>query len=400
MQGTTAKGRRGSQLRTLISNPRISTFKRMSQVPLDFDSPITTNSSPGSTAIVSNRQATTPNQRVTVHIKKDHAPTLLMRFSTLNLPDPKTLQDSIKSRHNSIWYDTPSSATMTGPYKSFVGRPRPPSIRSIPDSINAVVEMASQFPTLPPLPEMQTESYSWIHQGINVGDAAALATILSSPSSVIPPQETSPPSATALGKRRVMNVPTSVDLPPLEMQRLTSLQSNHSLTSVITHTTVSHYASSGTTRPNKSPDSKSPDSGLPSSAEWIGTFSPSSIYPKSQDRFSQISIARDDLSARLREHVQSGADFRSDLLSHPEISDDESAQIQNVVTRKAEIARIKSVGNAPRKNTPVPTSTQKTRGSIAVELTPPSVPKVVDTRQRRRMSYFPNGRSRNSVYAG
>jgi hypothetical protein len=310
------------------------------------------------------------------------------------------LQDAIKSRHNSSWYDTPSSPTMTGPYKSFGGSPRPPSIKSIPDSINAVVEMASQFPTLPPLPEEQTKSYSRIHQGVNAGDVAPLATILASPSSVIPPQETSPPPATVLGKRRVMNVPTSVDLPPLEIQRLTSLQSDHSFTSMITQTTVSRYASSSTTRPNKSPDS-----GLPSSAELIGSFSPSSIYPRQghtrrspQDRFSQMSIARDDLSARLREHVQ---DLRGDLLSHPEISDDESAKIQNVVTRKAEIARIKSVGNAPRKNTPVPTSTQKTRGSIAVELSPPSEPKIVDTRQRRRMSHFPsNGRSRNSVYAG
>jgi len=104
---------------------------------------------------------------------------------------------------------------------------------------------------------------------------------------------------------------------------------------------------------------------------------------------------RDDLSERLREQVQrsGGGEVREAWASPPAdiISDDESAMIENVVvTRRAEVARIKSVGNAPRKNTPEPTP-QNMRGSVTVELLSSSDAKAADAKQRKRMTYMLNG---------
>ena len=74
---------RGNRLnKDLISNPRSSTFRRLSRYQ--------TVPSPGP-------------QRVTIHYEKGRAPTLEMRFSALDMPTPAVLAESIKSRPNSEW---------------------------------------------------------------------------------------------------------------------------------------------------------------------------------------------------------------------------------------------------------------------------------------------------------
>ena len=99
----------------LISNPRNSTFRRLS------------------------RYQTIPSprpQRVTIHYEKGRAPTLEMRFSALDMPTPAVLAESIESRPNSEWLSvgvpSPSESlasawnSMSVSRKSSVGRPAIP----------------------------------------------------------------------------------------------------------------------------------------------------------------------------------------------------------------------------------------------------------------------------------
>ncbi|KAL0946281.1 hypothetical protein HGRIS_012532 [Hohenbuehelia grisea] len=151
------KMRRASDLRLLISNPRFSTFRQLSPKATDFRAPVSSAEKPtGVRSILPQPQTRTENpfdssddrekalaefsrlrhlernvKRVTVRTNGG-APTLHMRLSTLDLPSPSVIAESIKSRPNSDWYASPRS--------------RPPS------SVYAASVMpAGDVPNVPPL---------------------------------------------------------------------------------------------------------------------------------------------------------------------------------------------------------------------------------------------------------
>ncbi|KIK59675.1 hypothetical protein GYMLUDRAFT_244896 [Collybiopsis luxurians FD-317 M1] len=106
LTGNRNRSFRGSRLRPLISDPRLSTFRQLS---------------PGATQAVFNnfrekdppRTAAsvpmTPGQRVTVHLDAGRAPTLNLRFSAFDMPSPAEIVESVKSRPASEWMSTAPS---------------------------------------------------------------------------------------------------------------------------------------------------------------------------------------------------------------------------------------------------------------------------------------------------
>ncbi|KAJ7216372.1 hypothetical protein GGX14DRAFT_604502, partial [Mycena pura] len=175
---------RRSRLGNLISNPRFSTFRQLSPTANEFYTAPRAGRSAGPTRRLSEgnlppmpamtefaqvkREATMtrartadagvarPRQRVTVQYAGG-APTLHMRFSELEMPSPAIIAESIKSRPiSSTWVSIARSsryAPSSNPSFAYDAPPRMSefSARSsgYPDSLNAVRELAAQFPPLP-----------------------------------------------------------------------------------------------------------------------------------------------------------------------------------------------------------------------------------------------------------
>ncbi|KAF9011990.1 hypothetical protein BDQ17DRAFT_1345254 [Cyathus striatus] len=105
-----ASRRQNGNLRTLISNPRLSTFREMSpsatmfhsslrQVPQGELAPALNQFSRLRNEVYTSEMANIPRQRVTISYDSPRgAPTLHMRLSSVQLPDPVKLADSIKAR--------------------------------------------------------------------------------------------------------------------------------------------------------------------------------------------------------------------------------------------------------------------------------------------------------------
>lgn len=135
---TREKGWRRSGLKLLISNPRNSTFRRLSTSQAAFNDnarapTVAANRSNATIASFNNlnKSATgyqTANyswsndypgaqavnsraQRVTVHYANGQAPTLEMRFSALDMPSPAVLAEAVKSRPQSEWLTANTRAT-------------------------------------------------------------------------------------------------------------------------------------------------------------------------------------------------------------------------------------------------------------------------------------------------
>ena len=160
------KDRENRLKKDLISNPRNSTFRRLSLPPqmsmifnetprtapqprniLQPDIPATGYQSTNylwSARYSGSKSVSTPGlnpQRVTINYEKGRAPTLEMRFSALDIPSPAVIAESIKSRPDSEWLSvgvpSPSESlasawnSMPVSRKSSLGRPAI-SQRSLP----------------------------------------------------------------------------------------------------------------------------------------------------------------------------------------------------------------------------------------------------------------------------
>ncbi|KAF9261381.1 hypothetical protein L218DRAFT_961390 [Marasmius fiardii PR-910] len=166
----TRKGFRQS-LRPFISNPRFSTFRQLSPRAMSFHqgtrSPVPDGS--GRRRVVSGmdtfaaiketieRQRT--NQRVTVNFDaaSGRAPTLEMRFSSLDMPSPALIVESIRSRPNSDWvtgassrrasssWYSPSAETSRYPFSPFDDGPPLPVLPALKRSAT----MPSKAPETP-----------------------------------------------------------------------------------------------------------------------------------------------------------------------------------------------------------------------------------------------------------
>ncbi|KAJ3793269.1 hypothetical protein GGU11DRAFT_417436 [Lentinula aff. detonsa] len=112
LAGKRKRSFRGSRLRPLISDPRLSTFRQLSPgaTQAAFDD-YRDNNPPTRTRLFSSPQPMLPRERVTVHFDaaSGQAPTLEMRFSALDLPSPTEMVESIKTRPASEWLSTAPS---------------------------------------------------------------------------------------------------------------------------------------------------------------------------------------------------------------------------------------------------------------------------------------------------
>lgn len=104
-------------IRRLVSNPRYSTFKRISSNGANGYDNI---SKPGPLAPRRTSKPIAPvprgrpGDRVTIHVAQNEAPTLEMRFSALDLPSPSVIVESVKSRPASEWTQSrPTSSLFT-----------------------------------------------------------------------------------------------------------------------------------------------------------------------------------------------------------------------------------------------------------------------------------------------
>ncbi|KAH8833747.1 hypothetical protein DL96DRAFT_1703394 [Flagelloscypha sp. PMI_526] len=167
---------RRSKLMAAIGGPISSTFHQMSPTATAFHS---AKPAHGRSPLASNPPANAPQmrefstlrdgagprarERVTVHFHKDTAPVLEMRFSQLDMPEPDTIVERVKSRPNSVFQKEKLEAD---PFADQLAanlaaiQPPPPVAKqrghyatdSVAESINtiaAVHELASQFPRLP-----------------------------------------------------------------------------------------------------------------------------------------------------------------------------------------------------------------------------------------------------------
>ncbi|KAJ7172996.1 hypothetical protein C8R43DRAFT_978153 [Mycena crocata] len=190
---------RRSRLGQMISNPRFSTFRQLTPTATAFHTtPLALPTSnekrrdlPDMTEFAQLKRDVTrtaangllrPQQRVTVQFERG-APTLHMRFSGLEMPSPAVIAEKVKSRPvSSSWvsvarsshyapstvpsfaFDPPAVPVPTT-YPAFIydrsqAQPEPSHQRGLsqfstrssayPDSLNAVRELAAQFPGLPP----------------------------------------------------------------------------------------------------------------------------------------------------------------------------------------------------------------------------------------------------------
>ena len=203
--GGGSKSRR-HQLRDFISNPRHSTFRQLSPKDTTFQKS-TTYKTAGLPDMVhfSNDKAQNGQRRVTVRYDAG-TPSLHMRFSMLDIPSPATIADEIRSRPQSEWDahlsqpqpnflqplksvfrgSADSAASFAGPFELVAtprrmlsqrsaraqlcraasstsrespysdptaleprGDGRVQSVKSIPDSLQAVHDLAGQFPGPP-----------------------------------------------------------------------------------------------------------------------------------------------------------------------------------------------------------------------------------------------------------
>ena len=112
--GGGSKSRR-RQLRDFISNPRHSTFRQLSPKDTTFQKS-TTYKTAGLPDMVhfSNDKAQNGQRRVTVRYDAG-TPSLHMRFSMLDIPSPATIADEIKSRPQSEW-----DAHLSQPQPNFI----------------------------------------------------------------------------------------------------------------------------------------------------------------------------------------------------------------------------------------------------------------------------------------
>jgi hypothetical protein len=103
LAGKQERSFRGSRIRPLISNPRLSTFQTFSPEPTRNGNAVDVYPEKESRAIF--RTPMTPGQRVTVHFDaaSGRAPTLQMRFSALDMPSPAEIVESVRTRPASEW---------------------------------------------------------------------------------------------------------------------------------------------------------------------------------------------------------------------------------------------------------------------------------------------------------
>jgi hypothetical protein len=341
--------------------------------------------------------------RVTVHFQMGRAPALDVRFSALDLPSPTTItshvESTLRSRPQSEWITSPSqlrrpppAAAAVHPYANpalWLGSD--PSPVSPPPFSNLLTAPSAQSQPPPPPPplfrtntyagesvaellaERRRKAYGSMHSFGSTTTAAADLDELARQFPGLPP----PPAA-----RR--DTRTGPELDPVEersMEATLPVSRQSSWSGRSRRTTASSRPSSDARSPFADPSGagspawqelyvKPRSMALPSSTMVRTEFAlepparamvtppatppitqqrrrgPSALHMRSGSAESADSSV-DDARARLRLTASSAGGARSPALSHAD--------------------RVKSVGNAPLRNTPPPTRKSFSRDSIPIE---------------------------------
>lgn len=397
---------RRSQLKQMVSNPRFSTFQQLSPSATTFHAtpraprgtegagPRTLDGLAGMSQFALMRDKS--RQRVTVHYQ-DGAPTLHMRFSALDLPSPTTIVESIKSRPQSEWGSlsrrassyypnsvdnvipeipsrTPIYARHTRAYSDF-------SLRSYPDSISAVHDLATQFPGLPPRITGVTKPPPWdpyaSYDGkLPLDRANSSASRVSNPTSTLSASnslsrrkpvprlsDNIDPLDDAVGEEAHvvhLSLPLSVGgdrtsgYVPHDPVTQAGYKIGLSPSSSVSYTPMT--TASGFTQPAGTPQS---DPTTPGNEDpFLFDGYPSTLHSSKSSDLKQVLATRNS-----NFELTSVQKFDYAGVTMSTAFDGTIDRIKQTVPPM----RIKSVGKAPRRFTPTPVKTGLTRGSIYIE---------------------------------
>ena len=335
-----------------------------------------------------------PRDRVTVHYEKGQAPTLLMRFSFLDIPSPSAFEESIRSRPQLECSVQASSAS--------ANLPSPKTRRKTIDdlSIEPWRTMSAQsFVSLTPIRGVTPQL-----RGLSLPPPAKVQDTYPSPwfepkgsptVSITPPTPPMSPvvdppgsalSNVTVGWRTSSSTENSTTLsfvvpsPGDQAGHTDTNQSFLNLTRSDTDVTQLHRRSGPSTIHWRT--SLQDDFGINRNVQQSYTdphvllsASPSPQMPHFTFQKNIGNPQRDHISrASLYSGVISNEPIRDSMGIDKEFMDGiapqrplEHGHRESVVTEKPSLARIKTVGKAPWRYTPVPTPVLDTRASIAVE---------------------------------
>lgn len=377
---------RRSQLRQMVSNPRLSTFQQLSPSATAFHTtpraPRITEEPTGPRApagLVGMDQFTVirddSRQRVTIHFQ-DGAPTLHMRFSALDLPSPTTIVETVKSRPPSEWGTPSRRASSYYPNSAMTHytdlpdvRARTPiyarhtrafsdySLQSHSDSIGALV---AQFPGLPP--RVTSTSKPSLPLQDPYPSSRSLNRVTSSASRASVPTTGSLSASNSLRRKPVPRLSDNIDpFDDAAEDGFSTGDAHSSLPLSMAANRTSEYV------PHDSVNEAGYKIGLSPTMSITETpiTSLSASTQPATTLASSFTTPATDATFRQEVFVQSGKS-QSVVLEPPRSADlDVTMQkIQQTVPP----SRIKSVGKAPKRHTPTPVKAGLlARGSIYIE---------------------------------
>ena len=343
-------------------------------------------------------------ERVTVHFERDQPPTLLLRFSHLDVPTPSAIELSLNPRDSgapNLDGAGPSSSRPNSRYWSQFDDVDPNrgylGITSTqrPGDNGVYLRPKARFPIVPPLAKTQESSQPSPSLDRT---SAAYNFRLTTPTSYSPMSETPAvafpsPSALATGKRGTASISGYVPSTPVAIPSIVEWQTHQpgngkpsSLSRSNTDVSVTHPRPHSHSQPTlrvvipkyltvdeeqnspsiatsrSSPDIWSPDldagtADLSRSGDRDGHFHPDPEPP--------ITPTRTPLNP-IRESPTRGRPASS---STPRGRTLPSQRPVDEGPRR-DMGRIKSIGRVPRKMTPLPTPVQSIRASVRIERVP------------------------------
>lgn len=411
----------------MVSNPRFSTFQQLTPSATAFHAmpgAIDESAAPrapgglaGMNQFAVMRDESQSRQRVTVHFAAG-APTLHMRFSALDMPSPTTIVESIKpggisGRRTSSYYPnsvmtrdnyipelpsrsrTPIYARHTRAYSDF-------SLRSASDSINALRELATQFPGLPPRVTGFAKPPPWDDP---YDGGAALDRTNSSVSRV------SDLSASSSLSRRKPVPRLSGTIDPFndaveEENNIAHTSLPLSVGVDRTSEYVPHDSANLGYKIGLSPTTSISETPVTTASGYSqATVTPqSNLTTPANESHNQV-LTSLHKSQDLGQRVMAKRDGSLDLATVQELESLPTAKLDDTINKLKETvptSRIKSIGKAPKRFTPTPVKTGLTRGSIYIEpiMIPPKqfgMPVVI---QDGNVSSSLSGTLRNSQVLG
>ena len=324
-------------------------------------------------------------QRVTVRYHQD-TPLLDLRFSTLDMPSPATIVEEIKSRPQSEWvlpqpsYHQPldtifrnssdSASSFFAPFE-LVSAPRRTlsqrsaraqlyqaalqdtsansdststveqldlsrvqSMKSIPDSLQAVQDLASQFPGPPPMSATKDKNPM-----PSVAEALPIPQAFGFPSSEVPLKGSSSREGFALSDNSELSSSQSVPV---------ALSDNKTVRSTRQPTLYNV-----TTTPLRS-----------SSLRHEKNIDPFNGDGEGDSSFRKDSVKRMSRPVNRLQDAEAGT---GDLATAPNTGKPRKPRSQKPISKDIQLSKVRSIGEDPRRSTSLPRHTSPRRGSMQLK---------------------------------